>query len=145
MRLRGFEPPRALAHGDLNAARLPVPPQPQNARELIAWRSGLDADVLEQEGDVVAAIEPDRTLVPARAQPELAARRLAQVEDVARAVRELVADVLVTAGPVHEDAAVGADEPAQQRPRRRVHERALPGLEHDRPVVLLAAMSVMCP
>src|SRR5688500_9551697 len=29
VRLRGLEPPRALAHGDLNAARLPIPPQPR--------------------------------------------------------------------------------------------------------------------
>jgi hypothetical protein len=29
MRLRGVEPPRALAHTDLNRARLPVPPQPR--------------------------------------------------------------------------------------------------------------------
>ena len=30
MRLRGLEPPRACAHGDLNAARLPIPPQPRD-------------------------------------------------------------------------------------------------------------------
>ncbi len=29
MRLRGVEPPRSFLHGDLNAARLPVPPQPR--------------------------------------------------------------------------------------------------------------------
>ena len=29
MRLKGVEPPRALAHTDLNRARLPVPPQPR--------------------------------------------------------------------------------------------------------------------
>jgi hypothetical protein len=100
MRLRGFEPPRALAHGDLNAARLPVPPQPQNARELIVWKSGLDTDVLEQQGDIVAPVEPDRALVSPGTQPDPAARRLAQIEDVAGAVRELVADVLVAAGAV---------------------------------------------
>ena len=32
MRLRGLEPPRACAHGDLNAARLPIPPQPRNVQ-----------------------------------------------------------------------------------------------------------------
>src|SRR4051812_5137563 len=34
MRLRGLEPPRALAHGDLNAARLPIPPQPRTPETL---------------------------------------------------------------------------------------------------------------
>src|SRR3954464_11304642 len=34
MRLRGVEPPRALAHTDLNRARLPVPPQPRGAGNL---------------------------------------------------------------------------------------------------------------
>lgn len=29
MRMRGLEPPRAEAHGDLNAARLPIPPHPR--------------------------------------------------------------------------------------------------------------------
>src|SRR5439155_5887091 len=29
MRMRGLEPPRARAHGDLNAARLPIPPHPR--------------------------------------------------------------------------------------------------------------------
>ena len=29
MRARGFEPPRAEAHQDLNLARLPVPPRPR--------------------------------------------------------------------------------------------------------------------
>ena len=29
MRMRGLEPPRACTHGDLNAARLPIPPHPQ--------------------------------------------------------------------------------------------------------------------
>ena len=30
MRLEGVEPPRPCGHGDLNAARLPVPPQPRD-------------------------------------------------------------------------------------------------------------------
>src|SRR4051812_48584960 len=30
MRLEGVEPPRSCLHGDLNAARLPVPPQPRD-------------------------------------------------------------------------------------------------------------------
>ena len=34
MRLRGVEPPRALAHTDLNRARLPVPPQPREPGNL---------------------------------------------------------------------------------------------------------------
>ena len=29
VRLKGVEPPRPFGHGDLNAARLPVPPQPR--------------------------------------------------------------------------------------------------------------------
>lgn len=40
VRMRGFEPPRACAHGDLNAARLPIPPHPHvvfhgRSRELV--------------------------------------------------------------------------------------------------------------
>src|SRR5262249_28320049 len=31
MRMRGLEPPRALAHTDLNRARLPIPPHPPAA------------------------------------------------------------------------------------------------------------------
>ena len=31
VRMRGLEPPRGLPHGDLNAARLPIPPHPQAA------------------------------------------------------------------------------------------------------------------
>jgi hypothetical protein len=34
MRLKGVEPSRALAHTDLNRARLPVPPQPRGAGNL---------------------------------------------------------------------------------------------------------------
>ncbi len=34
VRLRGVEPPRALAHTDLNRARLPVPPQPREQGNL---------------------------------------------------------------------------------------------------------------
>jgi hypothetical protein len=37
VRLKGVEPSRALAHTDLNRARLPVPPQPQDFR---IYRSG---------------------------------------------------------------------------------------------------------
>ena len=33
MRLEGVEPPRPCGHGDLNAARLPVPPQPRGCRK----------------------------------------------------------------------------------------------------------------
>ena len=29
MQLRGLEPPHPCGHGDLNAARLPIPPQPR--------------------------------------------------------------------------------------------------------------------
>ncbi len=29
MRMRGLEPPRPYGHGDLNAARLPIPPHPR--------------------------------------------------------------------------------------------------------------------
>ena len=48
MRMRGLEPPRARAHGDLNAARLPIPPHPRageghssaSASEIrVGWRS----------------------------------------------------------------------------------------------------------
>src|SRR3954471_13769020 len=35
MRLKGVEPSRALAHTDLNRARLPVPPQPRGAGNLL--------------------------------------------------------------------------------------------------------------
>ena len=30
MRMRGLEPPRTYVHGDLNAARLPIPPHPRD-------------------------------------------------------------------------------------------------------------------
>ena len=29
VRMRGLEPPRPYGHGDLNAARLPIPPHPR--------------------------------------------------------------------------------------------------------------------
>ena len=53
MRLKGVEPSRALAHTDLNRARLPVPPQP---REQPIYRSGAHSRRLPQE----AARRPHR-------------------------------------------------------------------------------------
>ena len=40
MRMRGLEPPRGCPHGDLNAARLPIPPHPP-AERTIASRTAL--------------------------------------------------------------------------------------------------------
>src|SRR5215217_7219805 len=137
MRLRGLEPPRALAHGDLNAARLPIPPQPQNGGELIAWPSGLDPHMLEERSHVLALIEPDRAGIAPRPQADLPADRLDQIQDVRGEVPELVAEVLVAARSVDEDAAVRADAASQKRPRRGVHKGALPGLQEDATLVLL--------
>jgi hypothetical protein len=38
VRMRGLEPPRGFPHGDLNAARLPIPPHPRAADESSARR-----------------------------------------------------------------------------------------------------------
>ena len=38
MRMRGLEPPRPYGHGDLNAARLPIPPHPRDAAATISHR-----------------------------------------------------------------------------------------------------------
>ena len=45
MRMRGLEPPRDCSHGDLNAARLPIPPHPPARREHIAHRPASRPDV----------------------------------------------------------------------------------------------------
>jgi site-specific DNA recombinase len=38
VRMRGLEPPRPYGHGDLNAARLPIPPHPRDAAATISHR-----------------------------------------------------------------------------------------------------------
>jgi hypothetical protein len=38
VRMRGLEPPRPYGHGDLNAARLPIPPHPHTAEATISHR-----------------------------------------------------------------------------------------------------------
>ena len=66
MRLKGLEPPRAYTHGDLNAARLPVPPQPQRRQERIASQSGLSADLDQESGHILPAIQPHVSRISAR-------------------------------------------------------------------------------
>jgi hypothetical protein len=53
-------------------------------------------------------------------------------------VVEVVAQVLVPAGPVDEHAAVGPDAAAEGAPGRGVEELLSPRLEHDPALVLLA-------
>ncbi len=43
VRLRGLEPPRAVAHNDLNVACLPVPPQPHKGR--VRWEKEKVKDI----------------------------------------------------------------------------------------------------
>ena len=55
--MRGFEPPRAVAHGHLKTACLPFHHIRGEASGYRA-RSTLEADVLDQAGDVLAAVQP---------------------------------------------------------------------------------------
>jgi hypothetical protein len=79
------------------------------------------------------------------ADPEPLAVLAEQRADVGREVGEEVARILVLGDPparqlrleaVDAAAAVRVDQPAQEGPRERVHDRALPVGEHDRPLVL---------
>ena len=127
------------AHGHLKPARLPIPPQPQNGEHATAWGSGLQADVLEQRCHVRTAVEADQARRPARVEPEAQADPLEEAEDVLGQVAEVVAEVLVRAGPVDEGASVRSDASTKERPRGSVNELLLPGVEHYLPLVLLAA------
>ena len=93
--------------------------------------------MLEEAGHILPAVEPDRPRVPTRPKALREAGRLDEIEDVAQVVREAVAEVFVAPGPVDEDAAVGADATAQEGPRCRGDDGALPVLERDAAVVLL--------
>src|SRR5215217_5113087 len=100
--------------------------------------SRFHAHVLDQAGDVLAAIQPRVARVAPGVEPEPFAGRDEEFEDLRRVVREVVAQVLVPARPVDVDAAVGANAAPKERPWRGVDELPLPALEHDRPIVLLA-------
>src|SRR3954447_3788635 len=138
MRLRGLEPPRGCPHGDLNAACIPISPQPLAAARVAISGSRLDADMLEQPRHILSSVEPDRGRVASRTQADRETRGFEQVEDVGREVGEAVAHILVWAGAVDEDTPVRADAATEEPPRSRGHDLRLPGLERDAPEVLLA-------
>src|SRR3954452_14300375 len=129
--MRGLEPPRGCPHGDLNAARLPIPPHPQARTLYRVCRSELEPHVGPKSFDAVPTIEADRP----RVAPVLNAHRVAcrgiQIEDVLRPVAEVVREVAVLAGPVDEGAAVRSKAAAQELPRCDVDTGLLPGLEPD--------------
>jgi hypothetical protein len=72
------------------------------------------------------------------------ARSSEKVNDVSGHVREVVAQVLVRAGPVHigavdEDTAVGTNAPADEVPGRRPDDVFLPRLKGNPSLVLLTS------
>lgn len=64
MRLKGFEPPRAFAHTDLNRARIPVPPQPRDS-QLYSGALLLDSDIRDEQLDALALAYPNALWIDA--------------------------------------------------------------------------------
>ena len=95
--------------------------------------------MLEERRHVRAAVEADPTRRPPRAKTDVQADPLEEAEDVLGQVAEVVAEVLVRAGPVDEGASVRSDASTKERPRGSVNELLLPWVEHYLPLVLLAA------
>src|SRR4051794_18427029 len=112
MRLRGLEPPRGCPHMDLNHARLPNSATAACGARRISRKptgSSLAADPLQENRDVLAAVEPHVDARAARTQADRMAGVDEEVEDVLRQIREVVAHVLVAARSVDEHASVRAD------------------------------------
>src|SRR3954452_7769672 len=89
-RVRGLEPPRALAHMRLRHACIPISPQPRG-RSILA-NSALDPHVLDERCNDLAPVDPDvpgtvlaihdpRAIEPIESA-HLVARFAEQVEDV---------------------------------------------------------------
>jgi hypothetical protein len=77
MRLRGLEPPRPYGHGDLNAGRLPIPPQPL-VRSNLAGGRGNEPDRHIRTCVRTLPLAPDDPRPPA--SPDRTNRRPGQLD-----------------------------------------------------------------